>query len=207
MCMLYVFVYTCVCIYMYLLICRNIYTCVYTYINKCVCIHVCVYIHICTVYIYIYIYIYMYIYYGSQWKYSFMVFNCPAPHKLNNNLKKKQHWTITQIRRGLYFFIMLIFLFLTWKSVAAIPFFVWMWNTIKTWKREGITWYIDNNKTLLYSSGRRLMWWCFVDARVFVLVPVALSYPEVVDVIVATAQGVLEQHRELTLTTLGPRAH
>ena len=56
---IHVYIYMCVCVYMYICIYVCIYVCVYMYVCICMCVYmyVCIYVCVCT-YIYIYIYIY-----------------------------------------------------------------------------------------------------------------------------------------------------
>lgn len=69
---------------------------------------------------------------------------------------------------------------------------VWMWY------ERRVIWYNDENTALfqvekyshLENTIHSLLCWRFIDAWIFVLVRVTVSYPEVVEMIVETLQGV-----------------
>ena len=70
------YVYICVCMYMYMYIC--VYVCMYACIYVCMYVYICIYIYVC-IYVCIYIYIYIYIYLNLN----------PTTEKLTNCFRRK----------------------------------------------------------------------------------------------------------------------
>lgn len=113
-------------------------------------------------------------------------------------------------------FIFLVYLLFACHNDFWSPLDVKYYSNMKD---IGLIWCNDKNTALFCKYLLKynllvctsLSWRSFVDAGVFVLVCVTVSYPEEVDVIVETLQGIftrgsLQQHYELTLTTLRPGA-